>query len=150
MSPDVELTVDWQVADEIFPEAEAELGSLLVHALRREGQAGSWEMAIRFVDDDTIASAHERYLGDPSPTDIMTFPYDEDDGVKGGDILISVDTARFNAVEHDWTVAGELRFLVLHGLLHILGWDDRTETDRSRMLGRQRELLDSWLRARAD
>jgi len=142
-APAVDLTVDWQLADRRALLAEGEISDLLRHALEREGQGGAWEIAIRFVNDAEIARAHEMYLGDPSPTDIMTFPYDDDD-VPGGDILISVDTADANAMEHGWVLDEELRFLVLHGLLHILGWEDDTPDARARMLERQGQLLAEW------
>lgn len=144
MPPRVDLTVDWWVEGSSGRIPAPELESLLLYALSREGQNGSWELAIRFVGDAEMSAAHEMYLGDPSPTDIMTFPYDDDEAVQGGDILISVDTAEANAAEHGWHPRDELRFLALHGLLHILGWDDTDDADRSRMLDRQRAILEAW------
>jgi probable rRNA maturation factor len=116
----------------------------MTHALEREGRVGPWALALRFVDDAEMAVLHDAYLGDPSPTDIMTFPYDPEDGEQGGDILISVDTAAANAAEHGWESTDELRFLALHGLLHILGWDDHEDAGRAAMLARQHELLAEW------
>lgn len=142
----VDLTTDWQDEPRSRLIDESELAELLVYALNRENQIGAWELAIRFVDDDEMMAAHELFLGDSSATDIMTFPYD-DEAVRGGDILISVDTAEGNATEHGWAVSDELRFLTLHGLLHILGWDDTDDAERSRMLDRQREILEAWREA---
>lgn len=144
MPIDVDLTVEWDYADGVALVPDAEIASLLLYALTRESKSGDWTFAIRFVGDEEMCRLHEAWLGDPSPTDIMTFPYDEDDGEQGGDILISIDTAAANASEHDWDTTDELRFLVLHGMLHILGWDDRDEGDRSAMLDRQQELLSAW------
>ena len=136
-----EVTVDWEHP---APQAlgDEDVGRLLRHGLAEEGREGAWSFAFRFVDDDEIARLHGAFMGDPSPTDIITFPYDPEDGEQGGDIVISVDTAARNAEEHNWPVLRELRFLVLHGLLHVLDWDDATDADRAAMLARQHELMD--------
>ena len=140
MPPTCEATVDWEVS---IPRAldAGDVERLLLHGLAEEGQQGDWTFAFRFVDDTEIGRLHDAYLGDPSPTDIITFPYDPDDREQGGDIVISVDTAARNAEEHGWPLSQELRFLVLHGLLHVLGWDDATDEDRAAMLARQHELM---------
>jgi probable rRNA maturation factor len=88
-------------------------------------------------------------LGDPSVTDIMTFPFTtsvgtDEDGEAGGEIVISVDCAREQAVEAGWSLEQELRFLVLHGLLHLSGWSDETDEKRQSMLARQATLLQLW------
>jgi probable rRNA maturation factor len=141
---DVDVTLDWDTAggEPLLPDDDVE--SLLTTALKLENQSGSWAFALRFVDDVEMGRLHEMWLGDPTPTDIMTFPYDDADGEQGGDILISVDTADTNAREHGWDTGEELRFLALHGLLHILGWDDHEDADRRAMLERQHALLTAW------
>lgn len=142
----VDVTIDWSLPGGAQLVDEDRAAALLRHGLMQEGQDGSWEFAIRFVGDAEMSRLHERYLNDPSPTDIMTFPYDPDDGELGGDIVISVDTAAENASDHDWSTRSELEFLMLHGLLHVLGWDDHNESNRAAMLARQYELLETWSR----
>jgi rRNA maturation RNase YbeY len=140
MPPTCEVTVDWEVPSPRALDEEA-VARLLHRGLTEEGQEGLWTFALRFVDDAEIGRLHDAFMGDPSPTDIITFPYDPDDGETGGDIVISVDTAARNAEEHGWPLSQELTFLVLHGLLHVLGWDDANEDDRTAMLIRQHELM---------
>lgn len=140
MPPTCEVTVDWEVPLTQALDEDA-VGRLLRHGLGEEGQQGEWSFALRFVDDPEIGRLHDAFMGDPSPTDIITFPYDPDDGEQGGDIVISVDTAARNAGEHGWSLSQELAFLVLHGLLHVLGWDDATDEERAAMLARQHELM---------
>lgn len=147
-SRDVDVTIEWHSAEDIVLLSRRDVVSLVDYALRAESTTGEWEFAIRVVDDDTIAGFHARYMEDPSPTDIMTFPYDPEDGVAGADILISLDTARMNADSHGWSVDQELRFLVLHGVLHTLGWNDHDAPARELMLQRQSELLKEWERHR--
>lgn len=145
----VDVAIAWDLAGQppLFTEDEAV--SLLAFALNREGTGGAWTFGIRFVNDAEMRELHKRYMNDPSSTDIMTIPYEPEEGEQGGDIVISVDTAAENAAAHGWEHRDELRFLVLHGLLHILGWDDHDDAARSAMLDRQLVLLRDWEVSRA-
>ena len=139
--------------------SDASLASLAAHILEAEGVGGAWPLGIHFVNDVTMQAAHVEFMGIDEPTDIMTFPYEEgeDDDFgpwvqdeaeetagQGGDLLISVDRAAENAAEAGWTTAKELHFLVAHGILHLLGWDDASEEERTAMLERQAALLSGW------
>lgn len=149
----VEIVIDDEAP---LPESltVASLTSLAHHVLSEEGMAGDWQVGVRFLDDSTMQKAHLDYMGIDTPTDIMTFPYDDaafgelvnEEAVQGGDLMISVDRAADHARDEGWSTAEELRFLVIHGLLHILGWDDPTDDERARMLERQADLLESWSR----
>ncbi|HEV2128720.1 MAG TPA: rRNA maturation RNase YbeY [Thermomicrobiales bacterium] len=141
---EVDVSVDWDVAGRAIEVTEGDAASLLEFALKQEGRGGAWTLALRFVGDAEMRSLHEQFMGERSSTDIMTFPYDGDDGEQGGDILISVDTADENARQQGAELADELRFLMLHGLLHILVWDDHDERERQEMLDRQAALLAGW------
>lgn len=130
---------------------EASISSLVSHVLASEGVTEEWQVGVQFVDDSTMQAAHAEFMDIDEPTDIMTFPYADDDDIwgeseAGGDLIISVDTARENAEVAGWSHADELHFLVAHGLLHLIGWDDHSDTDRTAMLKRQRELLQAWVR----
>ena len=146
------MTVSVSVAHDVpIPDGldEAALRSLVAHALRREGATGDWEINLLFTSDGAIQAMHLEFMGLDSPTDIMTFPFHEGEGFPagagtGGDIVISVETAREHAEHTGWEELRELQFLVLHGVLHLLGWDDGTSDQRATMLTRQRALLDEW------
>lgn len=142
------ITIDSQVEIPDIITEESVL-SLLTHVLETEGVNESWELAVQFVDDPTMQAAHVEFMDIDEPTDIMTFPYSDEDDVwgdaqLGGDLIISVDRARSHAHCVEWREVDELFFLIVHGILHLLGWDDQTEEDRTRMLALQQELLDSW------
>lgn len=139
--------------------SEAVISSLAQHILAEEGKSGVWQFGIQFVDDPTMQHAHDQFMGIDSPTDIMTFPYEDDpmdyeipgleDGEmiqQGGDLMISMDRAADHARDARWSTRKELEFLIVHGILHILGWDDESDDDRSRMLERQSILLESGSR----
>jgi len=145
----LELTMD---ADLPLPPAigEASLHSLSTFALAAEGASGPWEINVRFTTDAEIQRLHLDFMGLDLPTDIMTFPYDGDPvhpfmpAGSGGDIVISVPTAEAHAADAGWGLDDELLFLVLHGLLHILGWNDEDADERAAMLARQADILGHW------
>lgn len=77
------------------------------------------------VSDSAIARVHEKFTGVPGPTDVITFDH--------GEIVVSGDTARRGAAKHGHTVVEELALYVVHGLLHLNGFDDREPKARARM-----------------
>lgn len=148
MSQSPGLTVDCSidVSDGLVvpPEvAESSVADLIRFALEREGKSGAWAISIVFVAEAEISELHDRFLGDPSPTDIITFQYD-DPGAVGGDIAVCVPVAAEQGAEHGNSLAEELFFLVLHGVLHLTGHDDHTPPMREAMLARQEELYAAW------
>jgi len=100
------------------------------------------EIAIRILDDAGIAGLHDRWLGVPGPTDVITF----DLGAPGGpglhgDIAVSMETARRVATEVGWAPRHELAYYAVHGLLHLAGEDDIAPDDRRRMRASERRVL---------
>lgn len=93
------------------------------------------EVEISFVSDDAIASIHGEFMEDPTATDVITFHH--------GEILISLDTARRQAADHGEPWPRETALYVIHGLLHLAGWDDREESERKRMHEVQARILES-------
>ncbi len=122
-----------------------DLEDLMRHVLAAEGAAGCWEVTVALVDDERLQALHCDFLGLDTPTDVMTFPADDANGTcRGGELVISVDHARTQASAWGLTPADEIRFLVVHGLLHLLGWKDEVDAERDRMLARQQALFDRW------
>lgn len=114
-------------------------------ALRVEGVAWA-EIGVVLVDDRRIAALHRRWLGVPGPTDVITFDLAAGRGRQGGptvvgDIVVSTETARTAARRVGWTPQRELTYLVVHGLLHLTGHDDRTPADRRAMRVRERAVM---------
>jgi probable rRNA maturation factor len=135
------------VADAEIPPGVAsdELESLAAFVLAAEGATGDWEITVALVDDARLQTLHRDFMGFDTPTDIMTFPTDESAGAaQGGELAISVDHAMTQAVAWGHSPQEEIAFLVVHGLLHLVGWRDDTEEQRRRMLGRQHDLIDRW------
>jgi probable rRNA maturation factor len=153
--PDITILADAPVPPGITVET---VKSLVHYILEREGVDGAWQLGIRFVDDAVMQVGHAEFMGIDEPTDIMTFPYDDVDddpfgfpapgegsgAARGGDLVISVERAAENARVAGWSPEDELFFLIAHGVLHLLGWDDATAEDRREMLERQTTLMSEW------
>jgi probable rRNA maturation factor len=123
----------------------AELETLAAFVLSLEGATGDWEVTVALVGDARLQSLHRDFMGIDTPTDIMTFPTDESAGEpQGGELAISVDHAKTQAVAWGLSPAEEIVFLVVHGLLHLCGWQDDTDEQRQSMLYRQHDLFERW------
>jgi probable rRNA maturation factor len=91
------------------------------------------DVSIAFVDDETMRSLYQRFRHKKRTTDVLTFPADDSygdpsrDGRPLGDIVISVDQARRQAGDEKHSLATEVRYLILHGILHALGHDHETD-----------------------
>ena len=110
---------------------------LACETLQGEGLADAVELSVSFVADDEMADLHVRYLGEPGPTDVLSFPLDEvdDRGVRLlGDVVIAPAVAARN---HPSDPAAELRLLLVHGILHVLGYDHQEDAERAEMWARQ-------------
>jgi probable rRNA maturation factor len=112
------------------------LAELARRTLRAEGIEDA-ELSLSFVDEVEIEDLHVRYLHEPGPTDVLSFPLDgEDDrGVRVlGDVVIAPAVAARNNPDDP---ARELRLLVVHGVLHLLGYDHEEDAERAEMWSRQ-------------
>jgi len=90
------------------------------------------EIGYMFVDDERILQTNRQYLGHDYYTDIITFDYDEDD-IISGDLVISLDTVRSNAEQLGKSYAEELRRVIIHGVLHLCGINDKGPGEREVM-----------------
>lgn len=99
---------------------------------------------IIFCSDNYILDVNMRYLQHDYFTDIITFDYCEKD-VLSGDLFISIDSVRENALYYGTEFADELNRVMVHGLLHLIGYDDHTEADIAVM--RQKENYYLQMRA---
>ncbi len=92
------------------------------------------EVSIAIVDDDAMRTLNRQFRKKNKTTDVLTFPADATDadpqahGRPLGDIVISIDQARRQAADQRHSVATEVRYLILHGILHALGYDHETDS----------------------
>ncbi|WP_395730479.1 rRNA maturation RNase YbeY [Prosthecobacter sp.] len=99
------------------------------------------EIEITIVDDADIARVHADFLDDPTPTDVITFHH--------GEILISADTALRQGTEHGQPLDHEVALYLVHGLMHLAGWDDHEPEEAREMAQRQEAVLKEALAAKS-
>lgn len=109
------------------------------------------ELSIVLCSDPFIHQLNQSYRGVDAPTDVLSFAMgDGEDADLNpdvlGDVVISLDTADRQAQEHGHPLDTELQVLLVHGLLHLLGFDHEEPEERAEMQGREAELL-GWLKA---
>ena len=102
------------------------------------------ELSLCFVDDEIIKQLNKQYLGKDKATNVLSFSLREDEygDVNPqilGDIVISVETAKKDALESGLSIAQEIDFLIIHGLLHLLGYNHENTTKKEANLMRQQE-----------
>jgi len=99
------------------------------------------EISIAIVDDATIAQLHGQYLGDPTPTDVLSFVLEEGDHHLEGEIVASAETAAAWAKRLAWPCENELLLYIVHGTLHLVGFDDQTPAARRKMRREEKAVL---------
>ena len=114
------------------------LVSLARRVLVGEGVPGS-ELSVSLVSEAEIAGLHQRYMGEAGPTDVLSFPLGDEDGAEDGvrilgDVVIAPSVA---AANNPADPAGELRLLLVHGILHLLGHDHVEDGAKAAMWVRQ-------------
>jgi probable rRNA maturation factor len=119
------------------PVDEPDLVALARSTLRGEGVERA-ELSVSFVDENEMADLHLRYVGEEGPTDVLSFPLDGDDGDGDervlGDVVIAPAVAARNRPD---AAESEVRLLLVHGILHLLGYDHEADDERARMWARQ-------------
>jgi probable rRNA maturation factor len=115
------------------------------------------ELSVLLVDEDEMAVLHQRWMDEPGPTDVLSFPMDElrpgradvepdpdDDPGMLGDVVLCPTVAERQAREAGHDTQAELELLCTHGILHLLGYDHAEPDEEREMFGLQRQLLAAW------
>ncbi len=146
----------------------ARWAELARRVLAARGIKGETEVSLLFVDEDAIAALNEKFLGKSGPTDVLSFPIEDDPGPTGrspdlggsgpgsspeegllsllGDVVICPAVASRNAAEHEVSLDDEVALLVVHGLLHLLGMDHEKDAEAERMEALEQQLLQRFYR----
>jgi probable rRNA maturation factor len=117
---------------------EADLKRLAAYAARRAGRPVALSFAL--LDDARMRRVNREALGHDHPTDVLAFPFCEEP-VLSGEILLSTDTARREAARRGHPAYHELLLYAVHGVLHLLGYDDHDPAGRRRMRRAERTAL---------
>jgi probable rRNA maturation factor len=164
------VSIDVFAADEQadHPIAVARWAELSQKVLTARGVKGETEVSLLFVDEDAIAALNEQFLGKSGPTDVLSFPIEDEPSPSGrspdlggsgpgtspeegsltllGDVVICPAVAARNAAEHGVSLDDEVALLVVHGLLHLLGMDHEEDAEAERMEALEQELLARYYR----
>lgn len=114
----------------------------LIQAVFTEEKVALEFITLVLVTDAAILKLNQEHLNHDYYTDILTFPYD-DDPVQA-DLFVSWDTVQTNATKFESEPYKELQRVVIHGCLHLCGYDDKSEADRKRMRDREDFYLARW------
>ena len=134
----------------IIPECDipelplVDLQAVFDHAISEEG-LGSCQLTVLFIDQQRCSELHQEHFDDPSITDVMSFPDGSEDPATGamllGDLAVCPAVAQEASTRSGNTIEQELLLYIIHGTLHLLGYDDHDPDDRAEMWQRQEELL---------
>lgn len=128
---------------------------IISEAAKMEGITGPTEISITFVDDERIREINRDYRGKDTPTDVISFALNEagEEEVQIidpegpnvlGDIIISIPRTIEQAQRYEHSFERELGFLLVHGFLHLLGYDHLTDEEEKTMFSRQEEILNAY------
>ncbi|WP_327086412.1 rRNA maturation RNase YbeY [Nonomuraea sp. NBC_01738] len=154
------VEVNNESGDEVDEET---LVALATHVLGEMGINPLAELSIVVVDEGAMADLHEKWMGEPGPTDVLAFPMDElrpGGGARGdaespadpallGDVVLCPPVAARQAAEAGHSTRDELELLCTHGILHLLGYDHAEPEEHKEMFGLQGQLLESWKEVRS-
>lgn len=125
-----------EVTDRYHPRTERVLIERVVAAVRGYVARPELEVSLLLTNDEEIAALHDEFLGDPTPTDVMSFEIDN-----GAEIVVSVETATRVALAAGHAIDAEVALYIVHGILHTVGFDDVDEHDRRRMREAERAIM---------
>jgi len=132
---------------------ETQIQAVLEHAMTSLRVHPAAEVAVVLVDEAAMEQLHVQWMGEPGPTDVLSFPMDElrpgregDLSAEGilGDIVLCPTVAQAQAEAAGHSVMAELQMLTVHGLLHLLGYDHAEPDEEVEMFGLQGSILDAF------
>ena len=164
------MTIDVFAADEqqAHPIDVVRWAGLARQVLAARGVKGETEVSLLFVDEHAMAALNEQFLGKSGPTDVLSFPIEDEPGPTGrspdlggsgpgtsaeggaltllGDVVICPEVASRSAAEHEVPLEDEVALLVVHGLLHLLGLDHEDDAEAEQMEALEQQLLKRFYR----
>jgi probable rRNA maturation factor len=126
-----------------------EINSLLTFALLELELNLECELNVSFVEDDYMTELHIKWMDEPGTTDVLSFPMDmpetPGEAVTLGDIVISPVVAAEQAKAQGHSIEHEIYILVIHGLLHIIGYDHADKAEEKVMFELQEKIVKDWM-----
>jgi probable rRNA maturation factor len=113
-------------------------------AVLQDSEFSSAAISLAVVDDDTIHELNRRHLDHDWPTDVLSFVLADDGDHLEGEVILSADTAAAAAEELGSSAAEEQLLYVIHGMLHLVGYDDKLDTDAQKMHAAESRYLQQF------
>jgi probable rRNA maturation factor len=135
------IEVEIANGQDLLPIDEQRLQKAVAIIFQDAGRAAA-RISVAVVDDVTIARLNEQFLAHEGPTDVLSFPLEETDGMLEGEIVASAETALREAPGYGWSPEEELLLYVIHGALHLAGFDDQDDASREEMRRREKEIME--------
>ncbi|OIJ22134.1 rRNA maturation RNase YbeY [Anaerobacillus alkalidiazotrophicus] len=150
------MIIEVEIQDETNQLTEEQLllvNNLLNYAAKLESVQKGSELSVTFVDNEAIRVINREYRNKDTATDVISFALNDDESDINlqenipnllGDIIVSYEKTVSQAEEYGHSINRELGFLVVHGFLHLLGYDHMNETEEKIMFTRQEEILEAY------
>jgi probable rRNA maturation factor len=134
------------------PCPEAELTALAAHAMEYMNLDSRLELSILAVDEGEMERLHLEWMDEPGPTDVLSFPIDEirsgapfiDGKSTLGDVVLCPAVAKEQAERAGHGTERELQILLVHGILHLIGFDHAEPQEEAEMFGLQNKIIEMW------
>lgn len=148
--PDPHLSLALQVPfdpwQDVLPEVEDLCEKALTSVSSQMEDTKSAEVCVVFASDAEVQTLNRTFRGKDKPTNVLSFPADEDEAIPGeepslGDIVLALETVSREAQDQAKTMDDHVSHLVVHGILHLLGYDHENERDAGQMEDLERKIL---------
>lgn len=136
---EIEITIDAGIEERVrrysTPGQEINIARIesAVYAAAAVGGCHECQIGVRVSDDTSIHEINRRFLQHDYPTDVISFPYHLAPPIVEGELVVSIDTAARESVAAGWSIAQELLLYIIHGTLHLVGFDDTEDSSRLKM-----------------
>lgn len=134
------MAITFQAEDVVFPPIKKREIAKWIKTIAKEYGKEAKDISYLFCNDDKILEVNRNYLKHDYYTDIITFDYSEDETISG-DIFISIDTVRSNSQMYRASFEEELLRVIIHGILHLCGLTDNSETAVKKMRDAENRAL---------
>ncbi|HEY2179306.1 MAG TPA: rRNA maturation RNase YbeY [Caulobacteraceae bacterium] len=131
--------IDVQIDESAWTAALADAADLAKEAALAASHGAAGEIAILLTTDEELRALNARFLGKDRPTNVLAFPDASADRL--GDVALAFGVCQREAIEQGKLLGDHLRHLVMHGVLHLLGYDHISDDDAARMESMERQLL---------
>lgn len=132
------VSINWQ--DNALKPQEKRIMKIIKKTLKMLNMPSGTEVSVLITTDGNIKKLNNKYRGIKKATDILSFPQKTNNSVLG-DIVISADTLKRNARRLKHSLDKELKWIIVHGLLHLTGYDHKTNKERTEMRTEERKII---------